>query len=122
MSGQRFAGVPVPGIEPVKGWTLMEGVEEDGDGFRTRSYFARGRVSDVLIQHSRFRFTPTQERFAFLAVRGFPRYIDGHAGPITDDVIDRAIENDLIAVSRFMAMRLREQTDKAVLSILSSVA
>lgn len=122
MIGQRFDGVPVAGIDPVKGWTLMETAEEDGDGFQTRSYFARGRSSDVTINHSRFFFTPTQERFALLAVRGFPATIDGYAGPLTNDVIDRAIENDHIAVTRFMAIRLRERTDRAIASILAGAA
>lgn len=68
----HIPNAPVPGIRPVKGWTLHMFVEPDSDGFATDGYFARSALEDVMLDVSRFEFTPTEERFAFLVDMGFP--------------------------------------------------
>ena len=70
---ERFnGGFPVPDIEPVDGWAMFSIEVEDSDGFWTHEYFARGPVRDVHLDTSRFRFTPSQDRFAWLVRHGFP--------------------------------------------------
>lgn len=64
---------PVIGIDPVNGWILWSFDEADSDGFFAPAYFARGEREDVLLSVSRFRFSPSQERFAWLVRNGFPR-------------------------------------------------
>lgn len=97
-AGNRFSAAdiaPVAGLDPVDGWTLFAGDYEDSSGFHSPFYVARGRDSDVLLNVSRFAFTPTQERFAFLVGFGFPRdviYSTGVRGPLCDRSIDCAIE------------------------------
>lgn len=86
---------PVPGTDPVDGWSLLRGDYQDSDGFTTPFYVARGPERDVLLNVSRFDFTPTQERFAFLVEFGFPAdvvYSTGVRGPLSDHTIDVAIE------------------------------
>lgn len=68
----RWHGSPVPGIDLVAGWRLFWFEEPDTDGFWTNAYFARGDHFDVKIDVSRFRFSPSQERFAWLVRNGFP--------------------------------------------------
>jgi hypothetical protein len=46
--------------------------EVDDDGFRTTLYIARGHDRDVVLDHSRFSFTPTQARFEWFVRNGFP--------------------------------------------------
>lgn len=87
---RRIAGIPVPDIAPAQGWVLMCEEEIDGDGFATPAYFARGRVRDVRIAHSRFQFCPTQARFDYLARHGFVVACRAN-GPIRDIDVDRAI-------------------------------
>ena len=71
--GNRFSGAtPVPGIAPVDGWSLYSFDEQDGDRFWYDEYLARSADTDVKIHHSRFRFTPSQNRFAWLVRNGFP--------------------------------------------------
>ncbi|CDO37618.1 hypothetical protein [Novosphingobium sp. KN65.2] len=75
-SGDRFTASnigPVPGIDPVDGWTLYSAELEDSDGFWKDEYIARGPERDVHLDVSRNRFTPSQDRFAWLVKHGFPR-------------------------------------------------
>ena len=69
----RWHGSPVADIAPVDGWRLFWFEEPDTDGFWTNAYFARGEHVDVKLDVSRFDFTPSQDRFAWLARHGFPR-------------------------------------------------
>lgn len=79
-------------IEPVDGWSLFAMDEPDGDGFWTTSYVARCDDGDVMLHTSRFRFTPSQERFAWLVRHGFPRRPGKILGPWCDLDIEAAIE------------------------------
>lgn len=83
---------PVGGIDPVQGWTLLQREERDGCGFTSLDYIARGGTHDVWLDVSRFRFTPSQDRFAWLVEHGFPRR-EG-ATPWDDELIDAAIARD----------------------------
>ena len=79
----------VPDIAPVDGWVLWTWPETDGDGFETDAYFARGPHTDVALDVSRFRFTPSQERFAWLVRNGFPPR--RRFGPWDDTEIEQAM-------------------------------
>ena len=68
----RIISEPVAGITLVDGWELRWHPESDSDGFETRAYVARGPYRDVHLDVSRFRFTPSQDRFAWLVKAGFP--------------------------------------------------
>ena len=57
---------PVPGIAPVDGWAMFSFDEWDGDGFKTTGYSARKGEAEFVLPVSRFRFTPSQDRFAWL--------------------------------------------------------
>lgn len=74
-SGNRFHEYlePVAGIQPVYGWSLLSSEEEDSDGFLRRGYVAQRGGKVVVLDVSRFDFTPTQDRFAWLVRNGFPR-------------------------------------------------
>ena len=65
----------VPGIEPVDGWQLLTFDYEDGDGFIRPGFYAYRFGEYRLLNTSRFSFTPTQERFAWIVNNGFPRGI-----------------------------------------------
>lgn len=70
---QPFSGALLHYIEPVDGWHLRVWEEWDGDGFCTPAYNAcheDGR--EVWLDVSRWRFTPSQDRFAWLVRNGFP--------------------------------------------------
>lgn len=68
----RTSMVPVAYIEPVAGWSLMEATNYDSDGFSYPDYYAvRGEEARIL-QVSRFRWTPSQGRFAWLVENDFP--------------------------------------------------
>lgn len=68
--GLRFDAGPVVGIEPVDGWELLS----FPDGHRaTPAYVARSAERDVLLDVSRFRFSPSQDRFAWLVRNSFPK-------------------------------------------------
>ena len=72
-SVQRWPGMsPVPGVQPVDGWELLTRDEQDGDGFWSAYYVARGPERDELLDVCRFRFSPSQARFAWLVRNGFP--------------------------------------------------
>jgi hypothetical protein len=62
----------VPRIAPVDGWTLLSRLERDGDGFPFEDFFAARGTEFRALNVSRFRFSPTQERFAWLVRGGFP--------------------------------------------------
>jgi hypothetical protein len=83
---QRYNAPPVPGIEPVQGWQLCELVEFDRSGFRSTTYIASSADQDVVLNLSRFRFTPSQARFAFLVEHGFPA--SPNIGPWDDTDIE----------------------------------
>lgn len=87
----------VPGIDPVDGWALRIVEQEDGDGFWYSEYIARSAESDRFLHVSRFDFTPTQARFAWLVENGFPQRPKsemGTLGPWTDEGIDAAMAAD----------------------------
>lgn len=62
----------VEGIAPVDGWSLFQSDEYDGDGFHYLSYAAARGDEVRQLDTSRFRFTPSQDRFAWLVRNGFP--------------------------------------------------
>jgi len=68
----RYSAEPLPYIEPVDGWRLCVQIERDNCGFDYPVYVARSAERDVLLNVSRFRFTPNQDRFAWLVNAGFP--------------------------------------------------
>lgn len=68
----QFTSSPVPGIARVDGWELRTFDEFDGDGFKTPGYLARKGDQEVILNVSRFRFTPSQDRFGWLVRNGFP--------------------------------------------------
>ena len=63
---------PVAFIEPVAGWSLMEATNYDSDGFSYPDYYAVRGEEARMLDVSRFRFTPSQARFAWLVENGFP--------------------------------------------------
>lgn len=88
---------PVPDIQPVEGWQLCSIVCQDGDGFDYDEFIARGPDRDVMLDVSRFRFTPTQDRFDWLVLNGFlPR-------PTTGPWDNYDIDFALAATSRAVA-------------------
>ena len=103
----------IPGASPllhvgaVDGWRLWSYEEWDGDGFACWAYFARKYgESDVKLDTSRFRFSPTTERFTFFVRNDFPRRDRQHEwlggrpsgiGPWDDTEIDEAISRERIA-------------------------
>lgn len=56
----------VPGIEPVDGWVMVTRDVQDGEGFWTPEYIAVRGEWERDLGVSRFRFTPSQDRFAWL--------------------------------------------------------
>lgn len=93
---RRFhGGYPVPDLAPVDGWTLFSIEAEDSDGFWKDEYFARGADRDVHLDVSRFRFTPSQDRFAWLVRNQFPRRPD--LGPWDDTDIEAALDAERCA-------------------------
>lgn len=80
-----------------KGWTLFTDEEEDSDGFYTDEYYAQKGEERRSLHHSRFSFTPTLERFAFLIDAGFPSCPPhcaerGFYHPWSDEDVDAEIE------------------------------
>lgn len=73
MTRLNVRSAPVSGIMAVDGWTLHAYDEWDSDGFWTDAWFARGAERDVALDVSRFHFSPSQERFAWLVRHDFPR-------------------------------------------------
>lgn len=71
--GQRFlATEKIDWIDPVDGWQLYSFVGYDSDGFHRPEYAARRGADEVPLDVSRFRFTPSNARFAWLVRNGFP--------------------------------------------------
>lgn len=64
---------PVLGIDRVDGWRLWSHAEWDGDDFAYLEYFARhAELGDRALQVSRFRWSPSQARFAWIVRNDFP--------------------------------------------------
>jgi hypothetical protein len=80
---------PFPGIEPVDGWQLRVFDEWDSDGFSTAGYVARRGNEERSLRVCRFRFTPSQDRFAWLVRAGFPA--SPNIGPWDDTDIEMRI-------------------------------
>ncbi len=92
----RFGGgFPVPDVKPIDGWELFSIEVEDGDGFWRHEYFARGADRDVHLDLSRNRFTPSQDRFAWLVRSNFPQRPS--FGPWDDTDIEYAIAAEQVA-------------------------
>lgn len=71
--GQRpLAHARVDHVDPVDGWSLHSYPYMDGEGFWRDEYAARRGDAEVPLDVSRFRFTPSQARFAWLVRNGFP--------------------------------------------------
>lgn len=69
----RFSDAfPVAGIHPVDGWGLYRVDVLGGENGWYVEYTARGAERDVHLDVSRWRFTPSQDRFAWLVRNGFP--------------------------------------------------
>ena len=71
------------------GWTCVEGTERDGDGFNTPEYTAQRGDETRTINHSRFGFTMTPARFAWLVDNDFPP--SPGIGPWTEAQLDERI-------------------------------
>ena len=82
----RLSAKPLLEIEPVDGWQLCALTERDGDGFDYQTYIARSADRDVILAVSRFRFSPSQDRFAWLVRAGFPA--SPNIGPWDDTDIE----------------------------------
>ena len=67
-----LSAVPLDCIPAVDGWQLCQMTEQDRDGFDYPVYVARSADRDVILDVSRFRFTPSAARFAWLVRNGFP--------------------------------------------------
>lgn len=91
----RWRAKPVEGIHPVDGWTLCAFTEDDPDGFQTTAYVARGPDRDVWLDVSRFRFSPSQDRFAWMVKHGFPPC--PYLGPWDDTDIDMRLTVEALA-------------------------
>ena len=88
---------PSPSELEYKGWRLVTEDYEDGDGFVTDDHYAVRGEERRHLHHSRFSFTPTPERFAFLIDAGFPSCPPrarerGVSFPWSDKDVDAEIE------------------------------
>lgn len=92
----------VPGVAPCEGWTL---VYEPGSATcddpcnLPREYAAVKGDQVVSLGVSRWRFTPTTGRFAWLVQAGFPMAIRNAAGtlvPLCDADIDAALAAEAV--------------------------
>jgi hypothetical protein len=97
--GWHFHWATVPGVEPVDGWTLLVRDFQDGEGFWYAEYIAVRGQFERSLHASRFNFTPTQERFAFLIANPTRAFVgqSGVGGSWTDDAIDAAIAAEAVA-------------------------
>lgn len=110
-SSGRFTDTsPVAGITPVDGWELRSIDCEDGNGFSYKEFIARGPDSDVMLDLSRFRWTPSQDRFAWLVRKGFPAR--PKFGPWDDFDIEAGL-----AVERQLAECLAAEREQALAAI-----
>lgn len=92
---RRFDAPPVLSIGAVQGWRLCELTEHDDDGFSRPGYIARSAERDVILNVSRFHFSPSQARFAWLVENGFPRAAG--CGPWTDIELDAQLARKVAA-------------------------
>lgn len=60
------------GIEPVGGWVLRFVDKPTNDGFTRRQWLAQRDGVSVLLRASPTRWTPSQDRFAWLVDNAFP--------------------------------------------------
>lgn len=79
---------PVAGIDPVDGWALFTFDERDNCGFTRPGYVAVRGDEARHLNVSRFRFTPSQDRFAWLVRTGFPSRAGKILGPWDDTDIE----------------------------------
>lgn len=93
MVPKYMAAAPVVWIEPYEGWSMWELVSRDGDGFFYSEYIARCIEGDVVLDVSRFNFTPTQERFDWLVRNEFPARRG--TGPWDDADVDWGIAHEV---------------------------
>ena len=87
---QRIGHGQIPHIKPVDGWQLCS--DNDGQGPIEHAVVRGGEYK--LLGTSRWTFTPTQERFAWLVRNGFPHSLkraNGVMSPIGDADIDAAL-------------------------------
>ena len=87
-----WQATPVSGIPAVEGWALCE--MGGGSIYDPREYIAVRGAEHKLLGTSRWTFTPTQERFAWLVRNGFPSSLKrahGVTTPIDDADIDAAL-------------------------------
>ncbi len=87
----------VEGIEPHLGYILLETSEDDSDGFSFPVWFAWDGEDCHLLHVSRFKFTPTQDRFNWMVEWGFPTtHIvgGGYRGQFTNDLLDALIRGE----------------------------
>lgn len=95
INAARIDALPVASIKPVQGWQLCELIEDDDDGFSRPSYVARSAERDVFLNVSRFHFSPSQARFAWLVEHGFP--CASGCGPWTDIELDGQLARKVAA-------------------------
>lgn len=93
----RIPTEPVKWIEPVDGWSLWSHTERDGDGFDFQTYIARKDGQEVILPVSRFRFTPSQDRFVWLVRNGFPSRQGRILGPWDDTDLEMAMAIPVLA-------------------------
>lgn len=89
------SATPDAGFEPVDGFTLVSMIEDDSDGFTSRLFFARKDGFDTFLDVSRFNFPMTQDRFAWLALNGFPARRG--VAPWFGDEVDAAIASEQVS-------------------------
>ncbi|WP_310530684.1 hypothetical protein [Novosphingobium sp.] len=94
----RYTWATVPGIEPVDGWTLLVRDFQDDERFWYAEYIAVRGQFERSLHTSRFRFTPTQERFAFLIANPQRAFVgrSGVLGSWDDASIDAAIAAEAV--------------------------
>lgn len=64
---------PFPGIDPVDGFVLCGILRPTNDGFDRLTWFARCGTLNRILCVSPTRFTPSQDRFAWLVRNDFPK-------------------------------------------------
>ena len=94
--GQRFIATDkVYWIDPVDGWQLFQHEYQDGDGFWRAEYAARRDGVEMPLHVSRLRFTPSNDRFAWLVRNGFPKRPGKILGPWDDTDIEARIAGEV---------------------------
>ena len=88
------SSAPVYGIEPVDGWEMRWIDYPDSDGFWSKIYTARRDDDEQLLHTCRFRFSPSQERFAWLVRNNFPVRHGKIIGPWGDTEIEHRIQQE----------------------------